>query len=43
MKTEANIKAKAKKITKDTFKAALKETSVRGFGGSAARQGCVAS
>jgi len=36
------MKSEAKKITKDTFKAALKETSVKGFGSSAARQGCVA-
>lgn len=36
------MKAETKKITKNTFKAALKETSVKGFGSSAARQGCVA-
>ncbi|HYG34799.1 MAG TPA: hypothetical protein VEC99_08450 [Clostridia bacterium] len=39
MNTEIK-KIEPAKITKDTFKAALKEASVHGFGTKASRQGC---
>jgi hypothetical protein len=40
--TAKKIDKGAKKISKETFKAAMKEASVRSCGIEAARQGCIA-